>query len=725
MSSDVYQPCPCGSGKKLKFCCHRIAGEMERITKLYENNQRRMALSALEDLQKDHPENRWILSIQASILVDEERESEALAVLETLLRLEPDHAFGLVLYASVRYMVEGYQRAKAAIQRAFQKCARSQPILLGELALNIAAGMGARRHPMARREYLTFAMRLASNEDDQHNLFLALLQHDGDERIPFPLRSIQALSEPTVSSDGEEEVRTATKLSAAGCWDAAARLYRKLAEAHPDNADLWHNAGLCHAWDADEARAAEALHRAASLRTDFENAVETETLAQFLDVLSGDAAVPFASRKFPVRSISKLLSLLDEHEQFNRDHQEAKPAGASGADFEPVGEYSILDRPPVKYSPGAEIAGETLPLQIARLAIFDRIEETEEPPIAFLFAAAGETFEKSVALLTAASGDEIGEPEPEERHEEAEPMPRFLEPLLHPYHFPSEMPLVVVKRIHRERIEQFVNETWSQNSLAALNGRCPDEVIGDGECRVPLAAAINLLEAYCCQVGVSFDTTAVRQRFGLDPLQTIEVDEDASLSNLSALQIRRLPVESLVDKQLMRTLNRAMLVHHPDFLYRVLKEVAARPACLEQTDGVKVIQQLAQICHVQNRCDEALEWVDRGRNLPNQEGDAFQRELFWDLRELVIRLDKPHETHVDELVKRLWNYYGSKVPELRERLRELLATGGLEPPRESETIVTPGEGGGPSGESELWVPDAATGSTPQSGDKKLWLPGQD
>ena len=32
MPLNPYDPCPCGSGKKLKFCCQNIADEMERIT---------------------------------------------------------------------------------------------------------------------------------------------------------------------------------------------------------------------------------------------------------------------------------------------------------------------------------------------------------------------------------------------------------------------------------------------------------------------------------------------------------------------------------------------------------------------------------------------------------------------------------------------------------------------------------------------------------------------
>ena len=31
MALDPYAPCPCGSGKKLKFCCHDLAPELEKV----------------------------------------------------------------------------------------------------------------------------------------------------------------------------------------------------------------------------------------------------------------------------------------------------------------------------------------------------------------------------------------------------------------------------------------------------------------------------------------------------------------------------------------------------------------------------------------------------------------------------------------------------------------------------------------------------------------------
>lgn len=50
MSLDPYKPCPCGGGKKVKFCCCKdVVNELGEVTRAIEGEQR---LAALEKLNK-------------------------------------------------------------------------------------------------------------------------------------------------------------------------------------------------------------------------------------------------------------------------------------------------------------------------------------------------------------------------------------------------------------------------------------------------------------------------------------------------------------------------------------------------------------------------------------------------------------------------------------------------------------------------------------------------
>ena len=80
------------------------------------------------------------------------------------------------------------------------------------------------------------------------------------------------------------------------------------------------------------------------------------------------------------------------------------------------------------------------------------------------------------------------------------------------------------------------------------------------------------------------------------------------------------------------------------------------------------------------------------------------------MREFEFRLEDKEDPEIPALVDTLWNYYGGKMPELRDALKRTLVEVGLPVPGESASgILLPGaiaaaaESAG--GESKLWVPD--------------------
>src|SRR5580704_18751692 len=77
MELDVYAPCPCGSGKKVKFCCAPILGDMAKVARLQAGDQPRQALQILEKLEKSHPNNPFVSSKHAEILIGLQQFGEA------------------------------------------------------------------------------------------------------------------------------------------------------------------------------------------------------------------------------------------------------------------------------------------------------------------------------------------------------------------------------------------------------------------------------------------------------------------------------------------------------------------------------------------------------------------------------------------------------------------------------------------------------------------------
>jgi len=225
--------------------------------------------------------------------------------------------------------------------------------------------------------------------------------------------------------------------------------------------------------------------------------------------------------------------------------------------------------------------------------------------------------------------------------------------------------------------------------------------------------------------GQALDFAALCTRFHLEPPRTIEVSADDSLNSFSPMRLRRLPLLRLSDTQLSTVLNRALLIHHPVFLYDVLTQVLSRPACLEKVNLARTYWTLAELCRARGRHDEALSWVVKGRAAAEStdKESLFEARLEWTMREFAFRLEDPEDPDLDSLLKHIWEYFVPKLPRLAEHLTGLLESAGLRPPLEAESVVAANAGFGSTTEAGIWTPGAAP--TGQGSDKKLWLPGQE
>ena len=119
MSLDPYALCPCGSGKKLKFCCQDIVAEMEKVERLQENNQPRMALQLLDKMEKSHPGNAWIATNRGLALIHDNRPEEAKTSLAGFLRNSPKHPLANALFGLASLNADGYPECRKAVHRAF------------------------------------------------------------------------------------------------------------------------------------------------------------------------------------------------------------------------------------------------------------------------------------------------------------------------------------------------------------------------------------------------------------------------------------------------------------------------------------------------------------------------------------------------------------------------------------------------------------------------------
>ena len=115
---DPYSPCPCGSEKKYKWCCHKVDPYIERVQRLAENGQTDAAISVLNEGLAKVPDSPLLLIRKAVILVLQQKLKEARPLVESVLHHQPDHAGATVLLIRLILATEGPVAAASQFQHA-------------------------------------------------------------------------------------------------------------------------------------------------------------------------------------------------------------------------------------------------------------------------------------------------------------------------------------------------------------------------------------------------------------------------------------------------------------------------------------------------------------------------------------------------------------------------------------------------------------------------------
>ena len=125
MSVDTYAVCPCGSGKKIKFCkCKDSVDELDRVLKMVEGGQVVPALDRLSTILQEHPDAAWALAIRGRLLLDL-REYDSLAEnAERFTRLQPSNPLALTQRAAAGVFKGDMESATTSMLEALTESGR-------------------------------------------------------------------------------------------------------------------------------------------------------------------------------------------------------------------------------------------------------------------------------------------------------------------------------------------------------------------------------------------------------------------------------------------------------------------------------------------------------------------------------------------------------------------------------------------------------------------------
>src|SRR5262245_33390884 len=97
MAIDAYSPCPCGSGKKFKWCCQPIHVQIDRAFQQEADGQHEAALRLMDEVAAQNPANPEVYGRKAQLLYQNNRGEDAEATLQKAFDINPNYPFGHLL----------------------------------------------------------------------------------------------------------------------------------------------------------------------------------------------------------------------------------------------------------------------------------------------------------------------------------------------------------------------------------------------------------------------------------------------------------------------------------------------------------------------------------------------------------------------------------------------------------------------------------------------------
>jgi tetratricopeptide (TPR) repeat protein len=741
---DPYSLCPCGSGQKFKWCCHKVEAHAERAQRLFDSGQVEAAITTLDEGLKKEADNAWLLTLRAVYLTRAHRLDQAKESLQRVIRKTPKHLGAHLFLVRLVIETEGPSAALAQFQAALtavpdlnmKRVASLVQVLANELAR-------AADFPAA----LAHLRLVQATLGDEVSGTLRMLE-DNSSIAPW-LKNPDRFLPASDGLGGEARTRfdEAVGWADAGLWSSAAAAFETLSSDPVAGPLADRNLGFCRLRLADDAAAVAALRRYVARLGPTTEAVDLEALCQSIAPVGSSGKVDQVHLTWPLRNRAALLAALRADLTVNYVEPELEDEDTEGAPA--IDEFELLDRPALGAN-HSDLRFEDVPRIVGRVLVGNDTVSLEVYDDGRLEGLADR--------FTALAGPAIPPAHPKTKTLGS--IPRIDLALMWEWLLPPDIDMESGKRLTREQGAYLLREVWPKTPHPSLRGQTPLQAAASGDAEVPLRAALLSFEQSREDMCVGFDFSSLRRRLNLP--DEPEVDpETVDVETLHLARFPYVPAAQLSDERLAVFYRRARQFGLAPALRTAALALSERPAAMAllKEGPLTVYSDLASLAAADRKNKESAEWLRRGR----QSDPPAQRAAnapHWDMLELrLLTRSQPPEAWVPELAV-IMERHGQDREALNVVMMNLVDMGLLQlapnPDQPGEMFIdsrplqavlatygprvttssgrlgvsatkpeiwTPG--GGPStGGGGLYVPGSGAPSGSEGGPSKLILPGR-
>ncbi len=546
---DMYSPCPCGSGKKVKFCCRELVGEFERLENMVQGGQRKAALEHVQRLLAQRPNHSFLRSCQVQLLYDLEEYEQADQVVQQWVQREPENplALGWCVISMLSQAAEEEEPQEAQklfrlaimwFQRALSCCTSGEKlpevishalVLLLRMAVELRAWMVVVGH-----------MALAQQVTDSARANLAEIwdQVCKPAAAPSWVRyQLLSVTQPRLPGPQIPQWEKVASLLAKAHFLQAQTELEALVQGHPDHAGLWHQLGLVRAYLDNLSGAAEAFHRAAAAQSEPVPRI-WELLWAFVHEELGQLSLPLLiwTMELPQQ---QALEVVKNHPQLTPSRlPEARLAAVYPLHQQGALWYEVWDRPTQQAHPQ-----ENLPLHRGSLVVQGKGDAQVE---VVLFEPLGPGEEPRGGEWLASLWPQGPQPQLKTKKENALPLPRWLgqtSTVFVPQGEKNSRPWEQATLKHR------VGQFCHRMPLRCLQGRTLAQAAEDRQAHPAAQAVVLFLESLDSSLMLlELDGEDLRRQLGLAVPARTRIATPQELFQVPAFWLHRLDVHGWDEK---------------------------------------------------------------------------------------------------------------------------------------------------------------------------------
>ena len=627
MDIDQYSFCPCGSGKKFKWCCQNIYGDIERAYNQLQEGQIEAALRIMTELAASHPNNPEVFGQQAQIFLAAEKPEEAEKALARAFELNPTYPFGLLLQARLRSDEGEFAGALILARRAAEAYHPEALDYVAQVYALIYQLEMKRNRPLAAQAALRILIHCEPGDQQLRDAYDAAF--GSQSALPLCARENYTFLSPSPLVRGErrEAWDRVLKQIDSPRLNSLAAAFEQLTVQDPNDAPAWFNLALVQAWLGENRKAIDALDKYIPLEQDDPRAARAGALGQVLTCCAGmESESDYCSHYalYQCRDFEALGKLLQEWQEAGlllarQSEQEGIISGMILESDRP----SIITTATASTTPDRRLAGylllggNNMRLWSPSEEALNRLREQLRTRI-----GAGVT-EGPVSIGPGSFGDVVSEA------------------LVFPG---GDLTPEAARNQIIASAQKHFEEVWIHRPLRALAGNTPLDAVGSSVLRKKLLGVIQFMQE-CAAMGIlsDYDFGKLRHKLNLtiNVAPEIKPEPVLDISAMNAADLAGLDPSNLTDEQLERGFQVAQKLDAGEVSARFVRALVGRnvPAERQPLDRYPLFAFLILRSLTENDLDAALDHINEGER-QDCEFNAGRRRNDYELRRAQIHVKR-------------------------------------------------------------------------------------